>query len=299
MIRRRLIRQLKALIDYVKQNNPGAPDKVILYIISANILGFALGPDWAQRVVFSDGGTRFFRPEHSDPHDLNLRVFRIYLLAEMIINFEGTPSFRNLLNKLRNADPESIFTEMEVAKLLFLSRVDFRFNDESGVKGLDYDLLLQKAGQLFSADTKCKIEDNNCSSKTILNSLKQARSQLRKDLPGIVFVGLPQTWHDVRSLNEKPDVLAPNMPFVDLACEQFFGGLGNYGGTRHVVLVVAYFNLVLNGNQKVQNIYLVKEYPNPNHRFLINEPLNLCKKMNGDQDWFHLISLCFDEAYFA
>ena len=49
-------------------------------------------------------------------------------------------------------------------------------------------------GLVARADTKCKIDSTVLSKNTILNALKEARSQLPDDQPGIVLIKFPANW---------------------------------------------------------------------------------------------------------
>ena len=50
-------------------------------------------------------------------------------------------------------------------------------------------------------DIKCKLEGTNDAKSSLLNSLKKAQRQFPSDMPGIVFVKVPQRWVDLNTGN--------------------------------------------------------------------------------------------------
>ena len=238
----------------------------------------------------------FFRAGSNEEFDLDLRFVRVIIFAENILNFKGAPQFEAVIRKFRTSDAEAAYAELEVAKLLNFSGTRFWFNSESGVRGLDYDLLVQTSGINFSADTKCKLEITNYSSETLLSSLKQARNQLKADLPGIVFVTCPQAWHDVRTLD--PNLIVPEQGKLDTACNEFFCGRGSYKGTGHVVLVVFYFSPIVKTDGLLGPFGLIREYVNPKHRFPLTGPISVTRNVERYPDrWINLRRMCSDATY--
>jgi hypothetical protein len=78
--------------------------------------------------------------------------------------------------------------------MLFINRWAFRFVTPQGKRGNDYDLEIISHNQLRCGDTKCKLESTELSSATITNTLKNSRTQLPPDGPGVFFVKIPQKW---------------------------------------------------------------------------------------------------------
>jgi hypothetical protein len=127
-----------------------------------------------------------------------IEAFRAIDLGELLINLQNIVGFSELIEQMKTREPEAHLAELRVGRILYLNDVNFRFVPPVGETGEDYDLeITYPEGTVICAETKCKIEGTEPSTATIENALNQARKQLPKNKPGIIFVMVPQQWLEV------------------------------------------------------------------------------------------------------
>jgi hypothetical protein len=177
------------------------------YWVAVNILRIFLGREWIARHVLPSGKTRsaFLRTNATDDRSFNEHLLRVIWLSEMIFNFQSKSGLEGPLDNLRAGQIETAFAELEVAKLLAIHDVHFRFITPEGERGgKNYDLeILHPNGELISGETKCKLEDTALTEGTITSTLKHARKQLPEGGAGIIFVKVPQNWMEAGDFRDK------------------------------------------------------------------------------------------------
>jgi hypothetical protein len=175
------------------------------------ILFHYLGDEWCKKHLFrSDGSPSFMRPQN-DPRprfrqqDLDQFRYmdRMLRLAECLLNFPSIEGFCRRLMKLQTEDLETCLAELKAAKLILSSGIPFRFVDEIGVTGSDYDIEMHLNETVVACESKCKIEDTEMSSNSVENTLGQARKQLPADKAGVVFLTIPELWARHPESNDK------------------------------------------------------------------------------------------------
>jgi hypothetical protein len=156
----------------------------------------ALGPHWAFQHIFANGGepSRYLRPNPQLSIDEYKHQDRVLALADAFFNLQGIDGIADRLAKFKSRDLEASVAELEGAKLLFQSEIPFRFVEETGKKGADYDVDATLSIGAVACETKCKIETTSLSVETIANSLATARDQLPSDRAAVVFIRTPDHW---------------------------------------------------------------------------------------------------------
>lgn len=165
------------------------------HYVALYILIELLGSQWATDHLTFHNDEQFLKSKSKEFRDIDSFFLRVMSLAEMLLNLQDIAGFSGCLELLARGDIESAFAELEVGKLLSMRGVRFSFNKRTLVAKADFDLIVffQNGDQGF-AETKCKAEQGPLTEQSIRNSLRQARSQLPNDGPGIIFMKIPEVW---------------------------------------------------------------------------------------------------------
>jgi hypothetical protein len=220
--------------------------------LSIAIVKHFLGLDWANKhisPVIRDAG--FLRVIPGAGPETQKSTFKVVDFAELLWNLETVPGFDLCLERLRHADIESTYAELDLGRMLYCGDVDFRYVKPRQVKGEDYDIEIVLPDWIVCADAKCKIESTDFSIETIQNSLAHARKQFPKDRPSVVFVKVPPRWFDD---------LAMALTLMDVA-RDFLRRTGR------VVSVKYYMSDVIHRNGMLGHTHGFKELSNPDNRF--------------------------------
>jgi hypothetical protein len=123
------------------------------------------------------------------------RNYRAIDLAECLINLKDIEGLGGCLSRMKEADnPEALYAELHIAKMIYINSWPFRFVNPRGKRGDDYDLEIICHNYTRCGDIKCKLESTELSSGTIERTLRNSRDQLPPDGPGVFFLKLPQRW---------------------------------------------------------------------------------------------------------
>jgi hypothetical protein len=190
--------------------------------------------------------------DESTARNREMSVFRLIDLAEVIYNLQDAPGFDECIEKMRNGDIEGTYAELDFGRMLYLNGIPFRFVVPQGVKRLDYDIeIMHPGGLLICADAKCKIEATDFSENGIRNALNDARKQLPKDIPSIVFVKVPPRWIEQESL------IAATIQ----VSQRFLGGV------KRIVSVKFYSSPLVWKDDVMMHQHAYKEVSNPKTDF--------------------------------
>lgn len=276
-----MIEQFRQYAREVREALPNESSANHVYTLAVRVLNSTFGNGWVDRhVLASDDQSPFFRNLEAAAGDEALHRARVVDLAETISNLQKVPGLIDVLRAMKSGHIEDRFAELEVGKMLALAGSQFNFVTPGGPRGSSYDLeIVTQAGKVC-ADVKCKVESNlTPSASAILNTLKAGRTQLPNDQMGAFFLKFPQSW--------APDGdIKPLIAILEQAALDFLRG------TKRVVAIVMYFNIVLpvNGGLGVYNVY--RQVLNSRHRFGNNEvpvlPLNHEPFMAPRPDWIRL-----------
>ncbi len=253
---------------------------LLTYALAVEIIRGYLGHSWILTHILSGPDpTGFFRnqwqtaPERDD-NDMRIGVSRLNSLAEMLLNMAHVPGFSGVRRRMASGDIEPTFTELEVGKNLCFIEKPFRYVETSGVPKADYDIEFLHLGYLVCADAKCKLEETRKSENSVLHSLKQARTQLPDNKPGVIFLKVPYTWINESNLDGFDD-------FMAIVTERFFLGHKSYRGTCQVVCVSAYTSLIhFIPDEAIMPIGWMKDFVNPRHRFHSTVDWSITRKGN-------------------
>jgi hypothetical protein len=238
--------------------------------LSVAMIKHFLGLDWANKHM---------SPETSDPGFLRIipghgpetqrSTFKVVDLAELLWNLEAVPGFDLCIERLRRADIESTYAELDLGRMLYCGNVDFRYVKPQQIKGADYDIEIILPDWTVCADAKCKIESTNFSIETVQNSLTHPRKQFPKDRPSFIFVKIPPRWFD-----DLPVAVA----LMDIA-RDFFRQTGR------IVSIKYYMSNVVHRNGMLTQIHGFKELSNPHNRFDPTRSWDMFAEPPKTTDW--------------
>lgn len=170
--------------------------EAIQFAMAATVLRTYIGDDWCDVNLPGVSGTDpYLVPRSSGSTDRMKVQARVVALAELIFNLQSVEGARNRFHRLKNDSLETVIADLEAVRLLALSEIRFRFVREQQKKGKDYDIeITLEDRDTICCESKCKVEATIISRTSLLNSLKKAARQLPANLPGFVFVKVPETW---------------------------------------------------------------------------------------------------------
>lgn len=169
---------------------------MLLLTMSGDVLKHYLGKQWVLDNVFEEspldahftfgGDDSIERYQFSD---------RVIALAEMLFHFQTIDGINGRLEALRSSSVETGVGELEGAKFLYTAGVPFRFNAPRNQRGLDFDIVIEKAsGRAVNCEMKCKLSSTELGVDTVINTLQTARKQLPRNEPAFVFLKIPEAW---------------------------------------------------------------------------------------------------------
>jgi hypothetical protein len=241
------------------------------FLLAVAILEYYFGQDWRNKYLTPDTAKpNFLRIDESDTISQDRTALRAIDLAEVIYNLQHVRGFDECIAKMKTGDIEDTYAELDLGRMLYLYKVPFRYVVPQGVRGMDYDIEVEYPdGVVACAEAKCTIENTAFRENAITNKLDDARKQLPRDRPGIIFVKMPPKWMD------EGDFLK-----MTIGAAQSF-----LKGTRRVVSVKFYVssNSIEDGYMKQQHAY--KEISNPDTRFGAARNWNLFHQFDLPPEW--------------
>ena len=225
------------------------------FYLSLAVVRHFLGANWADDHVQDNGRPGYVRLNWRDHTQAEVQTFRIVDLAEILFNLQHTAGFDDCIQKMRDGDIEGTYAELDFGRMLYQSSIEFRFVKSSGRKGDDYDIdIIMKDGTSVCADAKCKIEATDFSEKSVMNSLRHARSQFPDNRPSIVFVKVPPHW-----LIDRTDVKS----ILTNVANEFLRGTGRIVSVKYYISFIRWENGAVTHVQAFQEI----NNTNPINRF--------------------------------
>jgi hypothetical protein len=256
-IDRGFIRRINELIPpRFSESITARSDKLAIAILTR-----VFGADWRDRHVNTVNKNAFLGVRDDDIKVRETRRMRRITLAEMIYNLQRVKGFNCCLEQLADGEVESTYAALEIARMLVTTAIDqklsFRIVRPSGIKRRDYDLSIRTGdGVRMPAETKCKQEETAITLSTIEASLSQAKKQLPKCAPGIVFIKVPRWWLDDEKFVQEMRKLAER----SMARSPWIVSVKYY--TAHVV-----FEKDADGAEITGEVVAFREHSNDNHKF--------------------------------
>ncbi|MFD0449412.1 MULTISPECIES: hypothetical protein [Streptomyces violaceusniger group] len=116
-------------------------------------------------------------------------------LARRVFEFQSEPWFADFVSYTETNDVASAIFEADVLQTLMRMPAGIARVTESGVKGQDFDILLNLAhvGDV-PVEVKYKQDDTPFSEATVRNTVKSAVKQLPRGQAGWLFIHVPTAW---------------------------------------------------------------------------------------------------------
>jgi len=223
------------------------------YGLGLVLLRYYFGKDWLDRHIIDEPADGYFGRALGDERGANLVQHRVRTLVELLLNLQPAPGIASPMAQIAGGQIESGIAELEVAQLLYLRLIPFKFVNANGVAGQSFDLeLTMHDGTRVAADTKCKLETNLYSPRSFRNSLEDARRRnLPKDQPGIIFVKIPNEWIELGS---------PSIAILNEIRRFLFN-------TRRIISVQIYTSKDIFGFDEFDYALDLWEFPNDSHDY--------------------------------
>jgi hypothetical protein len=229
-------------------------DTLRVVALSIAIIKHFLGVEWFDQHMTptETGKSGFLRIIAGSHAEAQTSAFRAVDFAEAIFNLQNIEGFDNCLQQMKTASIEATYAEIDFGRWLYANQINFRFIKPIGKKRYDYDVeIIFEDGVQVCADAKCKIEENEFSHESVINTLNSARKQFPSDRPSTIFVKVPSHW------------------FADLEHAIALEGIARdfLRGTQRVVSIIFYSNHLLYRDGSLSHSHAFKEVTNPRNRF--------------------------------
>lgn len=217
------------------------------------VLECYLGKAWIKRNLLTERPDDFMVPRSEDPNnrDFVRASSRIVILAECLLSMQQTDGIVDRVDDLKKKDLEGCISELQGAMLLRAASIPFRFRREIGhkrdkIKGGDFDVVAMVNGQQVNCEMKAKCEGTRPNRLALKRRLNDAKGQLPKDEPNIVFIRIPEDWM-----------------MGDARQEVVCGIEGHFRDSRRVTSVVIHWEeWATFGDRKLQ-VVKFRHFPNP------------------------------------
>jgi hypothetical protein len=238
--------------------------------LSVAVIKHFLGLEWAtQHMSPENSAPGFLRVIPGSGPETQMSTFKVVDLAELLWNLQTTPGLEICLDRLRRADIESKYAELDLARMLYCASVDFHFVRPEQKKGSDYDIEIFLKDWTVCADAKCKIETTDFSIRTVENSLADARKQFPRDRPSFVFVKVPARW--LSNLSVAVALLDIGRTFLRQ--------------TGRIVSVKYYASHLVQRDGILGHTHVFKEISNPRNRFDPNRDWDVFAEPPQKESW--------------
>lgn len=231
------------------------------------IIHYYLGKEWYDLKI---------RPQNVfDPFMLNGRerkgdaewnyLLRVIRLGDSLFQLRDCQNFSTLCDRFRArvTDTKACFTEAQIASDFSARGFPVKITEESGVRGTDFDFMLQAGKQDISVEVTTK-NPSSLSAETIKNTLNNKRSQVPSERAAMLFIVIPEEW----TADTKSGDSTFSGAFSE-AAESIFSEAFNefYRGSKRFnsVYLVWTTTIISGGKRAFVETYRPYENPSPRH----------------------------------
>jgi hypothetical protein len=189
------LEDFKATCSVIAANYPAPGDRN--QVIANTIIKHYLGGDWLDTYVHSKSKrARYLRVDINAPlPEKAVTMTGYWEFAETLLNLQNVDGFETVLDEFAYGKIESGCGEIDIARMILLHELKFRFVKPNRGAKLNYDFeIFYPDGFKVCAETKSKFESTTPRAGSITESLKGARDQLPDDEPGVILVKVPERW---------------------------------------------------------------------------------------------------------
>lgn len=166
---------------------------LLAHLISGDVFGL----HFFDNALASEKRPDYFKIDDRSPETLHRFFTRKVELGELVLNLHNVKGFSERAKEIGD-DPRAIGTkigELMGGRFFLQNNIPFSFRPPAGIGEQDFDIeYVRTDGKLGRCEVKSKEHDTGFTSKTIFNSLKQARKQLPKGETGIILLRTPEDW---------------------------------------------------------------------------------------------------------
>lgn len=179
---------------------PSGPPAAVEHFVASEVAINILGPQWWRDHMVGHERDDFFAPPAipSVPTGYFIQHATLGLANDLLI-CQTLPGFVEQLDDLRTRSLAGVAHELQIARLLHKSGHEVQFVQRTGVKGSDYDLLVDG---FVAVEAKAKDDNLTYSDSTLASTLKRARGQLPASGPGVIVLRIPDAWPFAASFRE-------------------------------------------------------------------------------------------------
>lgn len=183
--------------NHLLRLRPDADDVLVTYYQGLKSIEHFLGHDWTIHHVAVDKPNPYFEagPREGVAGGF-IRQHRVMTLAARLFQLQDVPGFAAMTRGLRSRSLPGAAAELTAVSMLREAKHSVRFIEPSGVKGQDYDAEAVVRGTAVAVEVKAKDDApvDTFTERGIDSTLKEARKQLPRHGPGVVFLQIPPDW---------------------------------------------------------------------------------------------------------
>lgn len=174
----------------------GRDRMAITYAKAVRILKYFLGNPWVEsHVMLSKSPDDFMLNEFDETSENRfLHMDRVIRMADALFSLRNCVGFDALLQRFQDRDARSLFFEATTASSYTKEGYRVTIKRESGVRGKDFDLEVERGSIRSEVEITCKENSVGVSERTISNTLHAKRSQFSGGVPAILYIYLPELW---------------------------------------------------------------------------------------------------------
>lgn len=203
---------IAASVDEMKADPiSGANLRGLLDALSEDIIDSHLGSGWFKTHVdgsASSNQTHDYLRFDGPPAVRLLAAHRVHEVARRLYQLQSYPWFDEILRRVQKQGLSGAGFELDIVFLLHNLLASVTPRKEVGIKGEDYDILLQVGGLEVPVEAKTKDDGTAYTNATVIDTVKQAARQLPKGSNGVVFLRIPSGWVGPSLAETYPDALA-------------------------------------------------------------------------------------------
>jgi hypothetical protein len=247
------------------------------YGLALLILEYFFGHAWLLKHVLDEPKKGFLGRALGSENGPSIVTHRVRDLAELIVNLTWVKGVEAPFDQLKGGKIESAYAELLVGKTLFRRSVPFRFIWPSGKPRENFDIeLVFPNGMAACCDVKSKLETKTFSEKGFRRTLDEARDQLPKGFPCLIFVLIPQAWRSKIDLDQR----------IHQACDGFFKG------TKKIVSVTTFTPYLFHNDGITTDRIEGSNFYNRRNEFGGVEWKLLSGQSDSPVGWTRLVDIC-------
>ena len=183
------------LLSFYKNAIPeNRQEGLAMLSLACHILINALGANWTKNNLFSglEINGYLLRPMVSFGGWDDLRINR---LADNLYALKNVKNFPAFLRELRTRDAEGAELELIIARRIYEKNNLVEFKIPNGPQGENFDLIARKEDAQIAVEIKHILDrKQDFEPKKFKNMLNDKRKQLPRNMPGVIFVKIPDRW---------------------------------------------------------------------------------------------------------